>query len=194
MYGATYYTSQPNAYAETSFTSGSSKVYYNVPDGATKYFIIKDSLGAKGIGSITFSCPTPAPATATPLPTDAPTGIPTETPIPSPTPSGYTIDWTFTKGVGTISSMTIQVEGNEVLYRNTNGHGSLSFNSGESVQVMFNGSVNTGNLIITLEEYQGATTLYNSSDCGTDLSLDTGILYPGGNITVSGSSYTTGGC
>jgi hypothetical protein len=83
QYGSTYYTSQANAYSETSFTSGTSHVYYNVPDGATKYFIIKDSSGNKGLGSITFSCPTPVPATPTPLPTAVPTAVPTSTPDPT---------------------------------------------------------------------------------------------------------------
>jgi hypothetical protein len=94
QYGATYYTSAPNAYAETSFTSGTSHVYSNVPDGATKYFIIKDSLGAKGLGSITFNCPTPVPATATPLPTAAPTAVPTATPTAAPTAVPTTVPTT----------------------------------------------------------------------------------------------------
>jgi hypothetical protein len=77
--GASYYNYQSDAYAETNYSAlgQTFQVYYNVPDGATRYFIIKDSSGAKKLGNIVFSCPTQTP---TPVPTATPT--PTTTPLP----------------------------------------------------------------------------------------------------------------
>jgi hypothetical protein len=170
QYGATYYTSQPNAFAETSFTSGSSNVYYNVPDGATKYFVIKDSSGAKGVRSITFSCPTPLPATATPLPatatplpTDTPTPVPTDTPLPATPLPATPLPATATPVPGYTVNLYGAKQRSSGLVTMYYGINDISTPTGGSVGVL-----QAGGLVYTLTNIPYGTTIYvilaNSSD------------------------------